>query len=462
MNYNINDTDAPHYISLVRNEIGAQGLKYFVHTFGCQQNEADSERIRGLLSEMGYSPSESFDSADIIIINTCAIREHAEMKALSILGRFKELKKKRPGLVIGVAGCMAREKHKVDMLKCDFHYVSFTLAPGEIHTLPRLTYSAIHDSKRVFDIPEDDGNITEGLPVVRSSRHRAWVSIMYGCNNFCSYCIVPYVRGRERSRASEDIIAECRELVRDGCREITLLGQNVNSYSSDMTFPELLEKIADIDGEFIIRFMTSHPKDVSDELISVMAERKDKVAPYFHLPLQSGSTEILARMNRTYDKEKFLDTAMKLRDAIPNISLSTDVIIGFPGESEADFNDTLDVLERVRFDLVYSFLFSPRVGTLAEKMDGAVPREVMNDRMSRLLLLQDKIALERAERYRDLELRVLIDSYSERDGVGILTGRTDTNKLVFIEGDESLVGEFVWVKVEKARAFDLFAKIIKK
>ena len=460
MNLNINETDAPRYISLVREEIEGAGLKYFVHTFGCQQNEADSERIRGVLSDMGYSLSEDADSADIIIINTCAIREHAEMKALSILGRFKELRKRKPGLIIGVAGCMAREKHKVDMLKCDFHYVSFTMAPGEIHTLPRLVYSAMCESRRIFDIPTDSGNITEGLPVLRSSRHKAWVSIMYGCNNFCSYCIVPYVRGRERSRASSAIIEECRGLISDGCREITLLGQNVNSYCSDMNFPELISKIADIEGDFLIRFMTSHPKDVSDELINVMAERRDKIAPYFHLPLQSGSDRILERMNRTYDKEGFIKTALKLLDKVPNIALSTDVIIGFPGESEEDFEDTLDVLRRVRFDLVYSFLFSPRVGTPAAKMEGDVQREVMNDRMSRLLALQDGISLERSKRYENSEMRVLIDSYSCRDGKGILSGRTDTNKLVFLEGGESLVGSIVNTRIENARAFDLFGKII--
>ena len=457
MIHSINDTSTREFISLVR-EIN-QGRELFAHiiTFGCQQNERDSETVMGLLSEMGYQPIAEPERADIIVINTCAIREHAEAKALSMLGRFKALKKKKPDLIVGVVGCMAAEPHRADMLKRDFHFVTFTLEPNMLHRIPELVARKLTDGKRSFIFGEDAGDIYEDSPAVRRESHRAWVSIMYGCNNFCSYCIVPYVRGRERSRRSEDILNECRALVSSGVKEITLLGQNVNSYKADMSFPQLLSAIADIEGDFIIRFMTSHPKDTSSELIAVMKEYTPKIAPFFHLPLQSGSNRILKEMNRTYTRERYLEIVDSLRESIPNISLSTDVIIGFPTETDSDFEDTMDILRRVSFDNVYAFLYSPREGTKAARMDGAIERAVKDKRMAELLDMQDKLSLNKNIPYENSLQEVLTDSYEMREGKRILCGRTLTNKLVYFESD-SPIGEFINVKITKACPYHLLGK----
>ncbi len=432
----------------------------YVLTFGCQQNEADSERMRGIAEEMGYTIINTHVGADLIIVNTCAIREHAEMKALSMLGNFKEEKRKNPDLIIGVVGCMAAEAHVVDMLKQKFHYVTFTLEPNMLYKLPEAVLFKLLDGKRTFVLNEDRGEIAEGLPCKRSSGHRAWVSIMYGCNNFCSYCIVPYTRGRERSRDSADILDECKNLVADGCREITLLGQNVNSYKSDIDFPSLIEAIANIDGDFLVRFMTSHPKDVSDRLIEVMREYRGKIAPYFHLPLQSGSNRILKLMHRTYTRERFLTIAEKLRAAVPGICLSTDVIVGFPGESDEDFEDTMDVLSRVRFDSVYAFRFSPRAGTPAASMTEIVSPSLVDERMARLLAFQDTVSEECNKPYVGTVQRVLVDSLSKKAELGTYSARTDTNKLVHFTSSEARVGEFASVLIEKAGAFELLGKEI--
>lgn len=457
MIHSINETSVREYTSLVK-EINSGAKKYaHVITFGCQQNERDSETVLGLLSEMGYTPTENADEADIIVINTCAIREHAEVKALSLLGRFKAQKKKNPELLVGVVGCMAAEPHRADMLKKDFHYVAFTLEPNMLHRIPELVYKKLTDGKRSFVFGEDKGDIYEDAPAVRREKHRAWVSIMYGCNNFCSYCIVPYVRGRERSRRSEDIINECRTLVSSGVKEITLLGQNVNSYKSEISFAELLSRIAEIEGDFIIRFMTSHPKDTSNELISVMKKHTPKIAPFFHLPLQSGSNRILKEMNRTYTRERYIEIANALRKNIPGIALSTDVIIGFPTENDTDFEDTMDILRRVEFDNVYAFLYSPREGTRAAKMDGAVPREIKDIRMARLLKEQDKLSLERNLPYENTSQRVLVDSFEIREDKRICSGRTLTNKLVYFESGTP-VGEFIKVKITKACPYHLLGE----
>ena len=457
MIHSINETSVREYISLVKEINAGEVKRAHVITFGCQQNERDSETVLGLLSEMGYTPTDNADDADIIVINTCAIREHAEVKALSLLGRFKAQKKKNPDLLVGVVGCMAAEPHRADMLKKDFHYVSFTLEPNMLHRIPELVFKKLTDGKRSFVFGEDKGDIYEDTPAVRRERHRAWVSIMYGCNNFCSYCIVPYVRGRERSRRSEDIISECRFLVASGVKEITLLGQNVNSYKSEISFAQLLSGIAEIEGDFIIRFMTSHPKDTSDELISVMKKYTPKIAPFFHLPLQSGSNRILKEMNRTYTRERYLEIATSLRKNIPGIALSTDVIIGFPTESDEDFADTMDILRQVEFDNVYAFLYSPREGTRAAKMDGAVPRDVKDIRMAQLLKEQDKLSLEGNLPYENSTQRVLVDSFEMREDKRICSGRTLTNKLVYFESDTP-VGEFIDVKITKACPYHLLGE----
>ena len=453
----IKETDYASATERVRAFNSAGKYKAHVMTFGCQQNEADSEKARGILIDMGYTLSDDYTECDLILVNTCAIREHAEMKALSMLGNFRAVKKKRPELIVGVFGCMAAEPSVMEKLKTDFHYVSFTLEPNMLHLLPSLILKSLEESKRSFVLGEDVGDIVEGAPVYRSGDFKAWVSIMYGCNNFCSYCIVPYVRGRERSRRSEDVLCECKSLVENGVKEITLLGQNVNSYSSDMSFPQLLEKIALLDGDFIVRFMTSHPKDVSDELIEVMRRYSGKIAAYFHLPLQSGSDRILKSMNRSYGRDRFLAIAKKLRAEIPGIALSTDVIIGFPGETEDDFEDTMNVLREVRFDMVYSFLYSPREGTRAAKMTDAVDQITKNDRMKRILAEQDIISYESNLAYVGKKYRVLVESESKKDK-DVYTARTNSNKLVHFKSDKNTIGQFVEVEIEKAGAFDLFAK----
>lgn len=422
-------------------------------TFGCQQNEADSEKLRGMAHEMGYADVADPADADLILLNTCAIREHAEQKVLSYVGRLKEYREKNPALVVGVCGCMTAQEHRVRQIRERYPQVSFTLDPASLDRFPETLAAVLEEGKRTFVKGSDTPAITEGLPTARTLRHRAWVSIMYGCNNFCSYCIVPYVRGRERSRASGEIIREVTALVESGCRDITLLGQNVNSYRGDCDFATLLDRVAAIPGDFLLRFMTSHPKDVPDALISVMARHPGRIAPQFHLPLQSGSDRILSRMNRKYTRETYLATVQKLRQAIPDIVLSTDLIIGFPGETDEDFKETMQVVRDVRYDMIYSFLYSPRRGTPAATMPDPVPDAVRKVRMAELLETQNQISLSLAERYVGQTLRVLADAPGKEPGT--LTGRTPGGRLVHFPGDGALVGQFVQVKIERAEPFAL-------
>ena len=442
-------------------QILSSGKRYFVRTFGCQQNEADSEKIAGILEYIGYHPADDENSADVIVVNTCAIREHAEMKVYSLLGTYKALKAKNPDLIVGIVGCMAAEAHNIEKLKQNFHFVTFSLEPGEFHKIPELIYKKIEEGKRSFIAPLTAHTIHEGIPTVRRSIYRAWVSIMYGCNNFCSYCIVPYVRGRERSRRSADILAECRKLICSGVREITLLGQNVNSYRSDMNFADLLSRIAEIPGDFTVTFMTAHPKDTTDELISVMSKFRGKICPYFHLPLQSGSNKILKSMNRTYTREHFMEIAERLREKIPGISISTDVIVGFPGEDDEDYLDTIDVLKRVKFDTVFGFMYSKRRGTKACEMECQVPDTVKSERLQKLLKMQDDISYERNAAYLGVTMRVLATEI-EREGVSLYRGKAGNQKTVHFVGDNISVGEFYNVKINKIQAFDLFGEAIKE
>lgn len=456
------NTDAEKYIELVRTHISATMRKVYIITFGCQQNVADSEKLLGMATEMGYLSTERAEDADLILVNTCAIREHAEAKVLSLLGRYKKLKSAKPELIIGVCGCMAAQDHVANQLMGNFKNVGFTLEPNMLHRFPEVLYKHITENERNFVLGEDKGDLYEGVPVLRTCSYKASVSIMYGCNNFCSYCIVPYVRGRERSRNSSDIIRECELLVADGCREIMLLGQNVNSYKSDMDFADLLEKIGQIEGDFIIRFMTSHPKDVPDKLIAVMKRYTPKIAPYFHLPLQSGSNKILKAMRRTYDTDRFLSVVDKLRAAVPGISISSDIIVGFPGEEEQDFLDTLDMLKKVRFDMVYSFKYSPRKGTLAASMENHISEEEKENRLARLNALQEAISYEKSMEYVGRVERVLVDSVSKRKGYKTVNARTASNRLVHFDADETAVGEFRLVKIEKAEAYNLIATEVKR
>jgi tRNA-2-methylthio-N6-dimethylallyladenosine synthase len=458
MIFNVNESDFASYIEGVRAINSESRKKVYIFTFGCQQNEADGEKMLGMAEAMGYESTDTPDDADLIILNTCAIRQHAEEKALSMLGRFKALKKRNNDLIIGVCGCMAAENHIKELLKNDFHYVTFTLEPNMLYQIPKLVHKALTDGKRSFVLGEDKGDIAEGIPITRRHLHKAWVSIMYGCNNFCSYCIVPYVRGRERSRCADDILKECKALVEDGVKEITLLGQNVNSYKGEVDFAGLLEMIANIDGEFTIRFMTSHPKDVSDNLIEAMAKYSPKIAPYFHLPLQSGSNRILKLMNRTYNRERFMSIVEKLRQKIPNICLSTDVIVGFPSETEEDFLDTLDILKAAEFDMVYAFKYSPREGTPAAKMSEKIDIAVKEERIHRLLKLQDEISMKNNLKYVDSTVTVLVDSLSKRKDKNTVNARTYSNKLVHFEGDESMIGKYMSVKIERAGVYELYAE----
>lgn len=444
-----------------RSLVGDKAPGYYIQTLGCQQNEADSERLAGLAELMGYRRVCDPNDARLILVNTCAIREHAEARALSFIGEYKHVREEHPDTVIGVGGCMVTQRHRADKLKMSYPYVNFTFDTGALHKLPFLVKQAIEKGSRRFVI-SDEYDIVEGLPVSRTSKHSAWLPIMYGCNNFCSYCIVPYVRGRERSRREEDILNEAKELIADGAREITLLGQNVNSYGNDSedssNIAELMRKICALDGDFRLRFMTSHPKDASDELLRAVAE-EEKIVKHFHLPVQSGSDDVLRRMNRKYTSGHYLGIVEKLRALCPDISLTTDIIVGFPGETEEDFEATLELLRRVRYDMIFSFIYSPRKGTPAAEMEGAVPAEVSKERFARLTTLQDEISRERNERFIGRKVRLLAGEVSKNDS-NMLTGRGDMARPVHFAGDASLVGSFVNVKITSCGAYNLEGELV--
>lgn len=434
--------------------------KFFVLTLGCQQNEADSERIAGLCDAMGYSPAEKAEEADIIFVNTCAIREHAEIRALSLIGEFSHAKEKNPDLIIGVGGCMVTQGHRKDKLKNSYPYVSFVFDTGSLYKIPELVLNALSGGKRKF-INDGEFKIAEGIPTLCKTPHKAWLSVMYGCNNFCSYCIVPYVRGRERSRNVDDIIGEAKILIANGAKDITLLGQNVNSYGKDIPngddFAGLVRKICALDGDFRLRFMTSHPKDVSDGLIDVIAE-EEKVAKHFHLPAQSGSDGILKAMNRHYDVEKYMSIVEKLKSKIPDITLTTDLIVGFPGESEEDFQLTLDLVSKVGYDAIFTFIYSPRIGTPAARMENQIPKDTANRRYSELCDLAYGISLERNRRFLGKTLRVLCEEVCENDS-SKLTGRADSPRPIHFTGDRNLIGKYVNVKITEAETFSLCGEI---
>lgn len=434
----------------------------FVLTFGCQQNEADSEKLMGMAKAMGYALTDRPEDADLILVNTCAIREHAELKALSIVGQYKHLKAKKTSLLIGVCGCMVTQEHRRDEIKHRYPYVDFVFGTSSIHRLPQLICEKLTRGKRVFCPEESAYLVAEGLPIHRESGYRAWVSIMYGCNNFCSYCIVPYVRGRERSREMGAILEEVRGLVADGYKDITLLGQNVNSYGKDSGYPydfaDLLAELDKIDGDYVLRFMTSHPKDADRKLIDVMASSRH-IARQFHLPMQSGSDKILHVMNRHYDTAKYLDTVRYMREKMPDVTLTSDIIVGFPGETEEDFEGTLSMLRTVEFDMLYSFIYSPRKGTPAAKMDDQIPHDVQSARFERLLVLQNEIGLEKNQQLVGKTVRVLCDGVS-KNNAALYAGRTEGNKIAFFEGTPEDTGRFIDFKVERADAYALYGQKI--
>ena len=455
--------DMTPYIAAVKERNGklAAAPKCFVLTFGCQQNVADSEKLSGMAEEMGFSLVDTPEKADLILVNTCAIREHAEQKALSIVGQYKHLKEKNPALVVGVCGCMVAQEHRREELKKSYPYVRFVLCTSVLYRLPQYLAEVYGVGKRIFR-GEEEHTVAEGLPIRRGNPDTAYVSVMYGCNNFCSYCIVPYVRGRERSRAPEDVIAEVKALVAAGYKDITLLGQNVNSFGKDRgdgyTFARLLAELDKIEGDYQLHFMTSHPKDATRELVDVMASGKH-IARSFHLPLQSGSDRILSLMNRHYDRAKYLEILDYMREKMPDIAVTSDIIVGFPGESEADFEDTLSVLRRARFDMIYSFIYSPRKGTPAASMENQIPRAVQNARMDRLLALQNEISAAANEALVGSVQRVRSEGVSKNDP-GMYTGRTAQNKIVFFK-TPAAVGAWVNVKINRAAAFALYGEVEK-
>ena len=448
------------YMRRVRGIIG-EGKKACVQTFGCQQNEADSERLGGMLSEMGFEIVYDVKDADLILVNTCAVREHAELKALSITGQFKHLKDAKPSLLIGICGCMVTQEHRAGTIKHSYPYVDFLFGTSMLYKFPEILWDTLTKDKRQI-LWEDtgEGNIAEGLPVKREGGVKAWLSIMYGCNNFCTYCVVPYVRGRERSRRREDILAEARGLIAEGVQEITLLGQNVNSYGNDLgtegDFADLLDDICRIGGDFRLRFMTSHPKDASRKLIDVMAAN-DKIEKHFHLPLQSGDDRVLKAMNRRYTRESYLSLVGYMREKMPEIAITTDIIVGFPGETEEEFENTLDMLRRVRFDNIYSFIYSKRRGTPAEKMSDQIPDGVKKDRFARLLKVQDEISIAKNGELVGKTVPVLVEGRSKTDPTR-LTGRTAGNKLVHFTGDDALIGSRIDLHITQAETHSLFGE----
>lgn len=446
------------YIDAIASMNNGKQLRAYTHTFGCQQNEADTEHIRGMLREMGYMMTEDANEADFILFNTCAVREHAEDRAFGNIGSLSHLKKRRPEVVIALCGCMAQQEKNVEKIKRSYPQVSLLFGTHALWRFPSLLYRVLNGEKRVFDISGED-DIAEGLPVLRAQGPKAWLSIMYGCNNFCTYCIVPYVRGRERSRRPEEIEKELRELVAAGYKEITLLGQNVNSYGKDLgldiDFADLLRRLNAVPGDFWLRFMTSHPKDASPRLFDAMAQC-DKVAKQLHLPFQSGSDEILRRMSRRYTAAEYRALIADARTKMPDITLSSDIIVGFPGETEQDFEQTLQLVENVQFDLLFTFLYSPRTGTPAASYeDNATPQDKQR-RFERLLKVQDEIVASRQAAYQGKTLRLLVDGAAKGADYPF-TARTEGNLLVCVCGEGIEIGSFIEAKIEKTSLRCLFA-----
>ncbi len=433
-------------------------------TYGCQQNENDTERIRGVLYEAGFEFTDVAENADLVIYNTCAVRENAEQKVFGRIGILKHIKESRPDMIIGLCGCMVQQEHITKKIKKLHNHIDLIFGTHALYKLPELLWGVISNKKSVVMIPDSEGAIAEDMPILRDLKDKAWVSIMYGCNNFCSYCIVPYVRGRERSRKPEAIISEIKELVAKGCTEISLLGQNVNSYGKDLEekidFSDLLRMVNDIEGVKRIRFMTSHPKDFGDKLIDAMAEC-EKVCHQLHLPFQAGSDKVLSDMNRRYTKEEYLKKIEKVKARIPDISLSTDVIVGFPTETNEDFLETLDVLRKVEYDNIFSFIYSRREGTPAAKMDFVLTEEEIHQNFNKLLEVQNEISLKKNKGYLGTVQTVLVDGVS-KNNPEMLTGRTESAKAVNFKGSENLKGKYVKVKITEAHTWSLNGEIVKE
>lgn len=443
---------AKEEVARIAGQLG-RPLTFCVQTFGCQMNSRDSEKLAGILREIGYVEQED-EHADFVIYNTCTVRENANLRVYGRLGYLHNLKKKNPHMMIALCGCMMQEAHVVEKLKKSYRFVDVIFGTHNIYKFAELLATRFETGKMVIDIWKDTDKIVENLPNDRKYSFKSGVNIMFGCNNFCSYCIVPYVRGRERSRDPEQIVAEIRRLVADGVVEVMLLGQNVNSYGKTLehpiTFAQLLKQIEGIEGLQRIRFMTSHPKDLSDELIGVMAESK-KICPHLHLPVQAGSSKILKDMNRRYTREQYLALVERIRKAIPDISLTTDIIVGFPGETEEDFQDTLSLVEEVKYDSAFTFIYSKRTGTPAAAMENQVLEEVVKDRFDRLLARVQDIARTVCARFEGQTLDALVEEYNEEKQ--LVTGRLGSNLLVHFPGDASLIGKIVPVYLEECKGF---------
>lgn len=448
---------------IVKENLKKLGLnkKYFVKTYGCQMNEHDTENIKAILEDMSFTEVDNMEDADLILLNTCAIRENAHNKVFGMVGRIKHLKESKPDLVAGICGCMAQEEHVVKEILEKYKWLDIVFGTHNIHNLPNILYEAISKKDLEVDVLSIEGDVVENIPVKRDSKYKAWVNIMYGCDKFCTYCIVPYTRGKQRSREPEYIINEVKKLVEDGYQEVTLLGQNVNAYGKDLNIDygmsNLLEDVAKT-GINRVRFVTSHPWDFTDEMIDIIA-KYDNIMPYIHLPLQSGSSSILKKMGRRYTKEEYLTLYKKIREKLPYSSITTDIIVGFPNETDEDFNETLEVVNECKFDSAFTFIFSPRIGTPAAKMEDSISLEVKEKRLQELNELINKYSKEANDKYLGKIVPVLIEDFSEKDDI-MLMGYTDTMKLVNVKGDSSLIGKIVNVKITDVKTWSMDAEVV--
>lgn len=448
---------------IVKENLKKLGLnkKYFVKTYGCQMNEHDTENIKAILEDMSFTEVDNMEDADLILLNTCAIRENAHNKVFGMVGRIKHLKESKPDLVAGICGCMAQEEHVVKEILEKYKWLDIVFGTHNIHNLPNILYEAISKKDLEVDVLSIEGDVVENIPVKRDSKYKAWVNIMYGCDKFCTYCIVPYTRGKQRSREPEYIIDEVKKLVEDGYQEVTLLGQNVNAYGKDLNtnygMSNLLEDVAKT-GINRVRFVTSHPWDFTDEMIDIIAKYAN-IMPYIHLPLQSGSSSILRKMGRRYTKEEYLTLYKKIKEKLPYSSITTDIIVGFPNETDEDFNETLEVVNECKFDSAFTFIFSPRVGTPAAKMEDSISSEVKEKRLQELNELINKYSKEANDKYLGKTVPVLIEDFSEKDS-SMLMGYTDTMKLVNVKGDASLIGKIVNVKITDVKTWSMDAEVV--
>ena len=432
--------------------------KYMIMTFGCQLNENDSEKIAGMVEKLGYEKTDDLSKCDLVVFNTCCVRENAEERLFGKIGEIKKLKEER-GTIIAIGGCMMQEEHILEKIKKSYKYIDLVFGTHTLNKFEEDLKKIIEDKKKIRDVIDIDGEVIEGLPIKRNDKFKASVSIMYGCNNFCSYCIVPYVRGRERSRKKEDILKEVESLARDGYKEITLLGQNVNSYNGgdEYKFSNLLYDVCKIDGIERIRFISPHPKDFTDDVIKAIKDNK-KISRIVHLPLQSGSTKVLKEMNRKYTKEQYLALADKMRKEIPDILFSTDIIVGFPGETEEDFENTLDVVRKMNYEQIFMFIYSRRVGTVADKMENQIPEEIKHERFERLKKLYDENVSKNNEKFIGKVEKILVDGES-KNNENMLTGRNDANKVIIFEGSKDLIGKMINVKITEEHKWYLKGEV---